>query len=184
MLRVRVAMTSTIGGGPYLATHYWGGLDNQAAADAAVAGVGAFWGAVDNVMDSQISWATEPEVAIMDLSGEITGSLTTAVQSGSGSVASDSMPLASQALVRWLTGNFIGGRRLRGRTFIPGITTSGNSNGRLAAATATTIQTAAAGLIAVAGADLVVWSRIHGVAHSVTSSSVWSEFAQLRSRRD
>jgi hypothetical protein len=177
-------MTSTIGGGPYLATHYWGGTDSQAEADAAVAAVGAFWGAVDNVMDSQITWATEPEVAILGVDGVVTGSLTTTPQTGSGAIASDSMPLASQALVRWFTPNFIGGRRLRGRTFIPGITTAGNTNGRLASATSTTIGTAATTLANVATPLLVVWSRIHGVAHPVSSASVWAEFASLRSRRD
>jgi hypothetical protein len=184
MLRVRVAMTSTIGGGPYLATHYFSNDATPTDAQNCVAAVGTFWGSVDNVMDSQISWTTEPEVAVVGFDGVITGSIATTPVTGAGAVAADSVPLASQALVRWFTPVFVGGRRIRGRTFVPGLTTGGNTNGRVTAATATTIQNAANALIADANTVLVIWSRVHASAASVSTASVWSEFASLRSRRD
>lgn len=185
MLRVRVPMVSTIGGGPYLATHYFIHGDTQADANAAVSATGTFWGAVDAVMDSQISWSTEPDVAIINpVNGELTGILATTPAAGAGAIASDSVPLAAQALIRWLSAGFENGRRVRGRTFVPGLTTTANTNGRVSSGTQATILAAANAFIADAGSALAVWSRIHGAAYSVSTTTVWSEFATLRSRRD
>lgn len=184
MLRVRVQFTSVIGGSPYLATHYFTGDDDQSGADAAVVAVGNFWGAVDAIMDSEVSWTTVPEVAVLDNAGVLQGILATTPQSGVGAVTGGSLPLASQGLIRWITNGFVGGRRLRGRTFIPGLTTNALNNGRLASGSQTTLDTAAEALIADVNTTLAVWSKTNSLSFPVVSATVWNELASLRSRRD
>lgn len=184
MLRVRTVFTSAIAGSPYLSTMYFTGDDDASGALDAVTAVGAFWGAVDALMDSEVTWATEDEVVVMSNDGTITGSHSITPVTGAGALAAEALPLASQALVRWVTGQYVNGRRLRGRTFIPGLVEASNNNGRLVAASSTVIQNAANVLVAVATVDLAVWSKTHSVSFPVSSASVWSEFAILRSRRD
>jgi len=196
MYRVRTVFTG-LAGAPYLNTLFFdvaGGTAAQAVADAA-----GFWLGVQSSMDSELSWATETEVATIN---EATGALTavTAVgsSSGVGGVVGPVLPTANQGLVRWSTASFVDGRRVRGRTNVPGITELGVDNGRLTAATITDIQTPADALIAGATSTFVIWNRPRkadptavppitarvGTMAPVTGASVWNELAILRSRRD
>lgn len=184
MLRVRTVFNSAIAGAPYLSTMYFTGDDDASGALDAVTAVGVFWGAVDALMDSEVTWATEAEVVVMSNDGTITGSFSVTPVTGAGALAAEQLPLAAQGLVRWATGQYVNGRRLRGRTFIPGLVEASNNNGRLVAASATVISNAAAALIATGTVDLAVWSRTHSTSFPVTSATVWTEFATLRSRRD
>lgn len=183
MLRVVTEFTGAPGS-PYFSTMMFGGLDTVAADDA-VALVGAFWNGVDSLIGSDANWSTQSDVEVVD---EATGALLevfpTTPQSGVGGGGAGVMSIASQALVRWRTGQIVGKRELRGRTFIPFVAATANSNGFLSSAAQTTIQTAASALVASATAPLWVWSRTHGVAHPVVSSSVWQQWAILRTRRD
>lgn len=183
MLRVRVVFTSSLGGAPYLATHYFIHGDTQAAADAAVAATGAFWGAVDAFMDNQTGWATEAEVAVLSTAGVLEGILATTPATGTGGVAGQALPKVSQGLIRWITPAFISGRRLRGRTFVPSLSTASNNDGVLAGATITGLNAAAAAFIADATTTLAVWSKTSSTAANVASATTWSEFASMRSRR-
>lgn len=184
MLRVRTILNTTVGGGPYLNTLYFIGADNQAGADDANAAVGAFWGAVDAIMADSITWSTDSEVAQVDAaSGNITAFYAVTPVTGSGGLSSEELPPATQALVRWRTSGIVNGRRLQGRTFVPGMTESANNNGRLHPADQAVLLTAANTLIA-DSADLAIWSETNSVAHNVVTATVWNEFAQLRKRRD
>lgn len=183
MLRVRVVFTSAIGGSPFLATHYFIHGDTQAAADAAVAATGTFWGAVDAFMDSECSWATESEVAVLTTAGVLEGILATTPATGTGAVGGSAVPKVANGLIRWITPAFIGGRRLRGRTFVPNLSTGSLNNGIVAAATVTGLNAAAAAFIADATTTLAVWSKTSSTAANVATASTWTEFASLRSRR-
>jgi hypothetical protein len=181
-LRVRVIWSGS-GGTPFLSTHYFSG-GAQSDADDAVTAVGTFWGAVDGLIDSSISWATDAEVVeIAAGTGAPQGSFATTPATGTGAVSGTANPWASQGLIRWRTGVFIGGREVRGRTFVPGMTQVSGSDGVPAAATITTLNNAAAALIADANSVLLIWSKTHGVEHAVTSGSAWNQFAILRGRR-
>lgn len=184
MLRIRTKITASLGGGPYLSTAYFILGDAQADADAAVAAIGAFWTAVDNQMDSTYAWATEAEVTVMTTAGVVTGVLSTTPQVGSGSAVGDPLPLASQGLIRWTTNGFPGGRRLRGRTFVPGAVNSLTLDGRPTAAYRTALKTAADALVAADGGKFAIWSKTNSSAYNVATTSVWTEWAVLRSRRD
>lgn len=184
MLRVRVVFTSVLGGSPFLATHYFTGDDDQSGADAAVTAVGNFWGAADAVMDNETSWATESEVAVLDNAGVLQGVLSTTPLTGVGAVAGSAVPKASQGLIRWMTNGFVGGRRLRGRTFIPSLTTGALNNGVLTPAAMTTLDAAAEALIADVNTTLAIWSKTNSLSFPVVTATVWNEFATMRSRRD
>jgi hypothetical protein len=75
-----------------------------------------------------------------------------------------------------------------GRTFIPGLTTAAVAEGVLDAGEAATFSAAAAALYGDVNSTFVIWHRPVGGAggsmHVVTSSSIGTQFAVLRSRRD
>lgn len=161
-----------------------GPAGTQAEADAAVVTTGTYWGATDAVMSTAVSWATLPEVLAHDDAGVALAAYATTPQTGVGASAAEIMPFSNQALIRLLTGAFIGGRQLRGRIFVPGLTETANSSGSLISTTASTLLAAANALNAATAPALAVWSRTHAAVATVTGVSVWSQFAVLRSRRD
>lgn len=90
------------------------------------------------------------------------------------------LPLSIQLLVQWRTGHFIGGREVRGRTFLAGFVEGLNNNGVPDPALVTAVE-AAANTYALA---LVVFSPTKHEWFSVSHATVWREWATLRSRRD
>ncbi|HKY46334.1 MAG TPA: hypothetical protein VJM50_24790 [Pyrinomonadaceae bacterium] len=152
----------------------------------AVTAAGAFWQAVAAGLSSQLSWATQPEVIqIDDATGDISASVQTTPQSGIGSDVGEALPKATMGLIRWRTGNFVGGREIRGRTFVPGVIEADNTtNGVPSTTIINVMNNAAAGLLAAANADLVVYSPTKHTSALVTSASAWNQWAVLRSRRD
>lgn len=183
MLRVRTTFGG-ITGTPYLSTMYFTGDDSPAGAAAANAAVGAWWGAIDNSLINGITWATEGDVDELTVAGVLTNSYGVTPVTGVGTVVGALAPPATQALVRWRTGTFIGGRELRGRTFIPGIPTSMISAGMPTGTLATNMNANITALLGAAGPDLAIWSKVNSTAANVDSGSLWSQFAVLRSRRD
>lgn len=183
MYRVRTVFTGTPGA-PYLSTMYF--AESGGTAQQAATAVGTFWGAVDSNLTNSINWATEADVALVNAAtGAVTAAVATVPVTGTGALADAQLPRASQGLVRWLTGIYVGGRQIRGRTFIPGVTEGGNTtDGLITPALQGVIDAAAATLIASANADLEVWSRALGQSNVATVGTTWSEFAILRSRRD
>lgn len=183
LYRVRTVFSGAPGT-PYLSTLYLekGATTAQSAANA----VGGFWGAVDAVMATTITWSTEPEVVTID---DATGSPTAVDQTtpttGTGASATQQLPRASQGLIRWRTGVFIGAKEIRGRCFLPGLTESGNAvDGQLEAATVATLNAAATAYIATVGVSPHVYSRAHATSAPISAGSAWNQFATLRSRRD
>lgn len=180
---------SGVPGTPWLSTMYFeevGGTAQQAAT-----AVGTFWGAIDALQSSLVTWTTEADVStIDDQTGELTAVTVTTPVTGTGAQAGEMLPIASQALIRWRTGAFINGRNLRGRTFIPGLVVSQSDDGRVNASTQTTINNAASALIADGNSVLNVWHRPNpvgsatGAGEAVVSGLCWNQFATMRSRRD
>lgn len=196
MYRVRVVF-SGLQGAPYLATHYFdvaGGTAAQAVGD-----VAGFWTGVDAGLDSELTWATEASV---DSINEATGALVTSTSvtplTGTGGTVGPVLPFAAQGLARWRTNGIVAGRRVRGRTFIPGITELGVDNGVLLASTISNINTQGQAMIDSLNSIAVVWSRPvaanptatppvvarSGTMHPVVGVDTWNQLAVLRSRRD
>jgi hypothetical protein len=93
----------------------------------------------------------------------------------------------------------VGGRRLRGRTFVPApVEGASITNGIPSAAYRTALQNAADNMIGDPDVDLVIWSRPRAAdpeavppvaaragSHAIVgSATTWAKWAVLRSRRD
>lgn len=94
---------------------------------------------------------------------------------------------ASGARITWETAGIVAGRRVRGRTFlVPLVATVYDSDGTLASAFRTNLQTAATnmlGALTTAGQNLVVWSPTTSTIHDVGSATIPDQATVLRSRR-
>lgn len=183
MWRVRTVLTG-LAGSPYLNTFYFDDDSAQTAQDAADA-VGAFWTAVDAFLPNTLSWSTEAAVDQLGVDGVLTGSTPTSTSNGTGAINAVLHNPATQALVRWNTGQFLGGRELRGRTYIPGMSNSTNTSSGTPDPTFTAaVDAAAEGLISDPNSELLVWSKRWSSSATVAAASVWNQWAVLRSRRD
>jgi hypothetical protein len=181
--RVRVVWSGApiVGGG--LSTFYF----NQFAGTPSqqVAAVAAFLNATNDQRGSAISWATEADVASLELDGRLSGFSTVTPATGVGTATGDVLPRASQGLLRILSTLILGGRLLRGRLFLPGPTETMNSSAGAPLAIYTDdYNAAAAALIGDGSTDWVVFSQKYAAIASVSTASTWDRWATLRSRRD
>lgn len=184
MLRTRVALTGPVSGAAVI-TQHWLSSDDSAGVTAARAALSTWLTAVAGQCHTSLGFSLEPEVDVVDPNtGQVTGVLTAAALNVSGTNAGDLLPLATQWLCRWRTDDFVGGREVRGRTFIPGPTRNGALNGQPTTAAIAALNAANATLVGDSAAGFAVWSRKLLSAHDVSSGSAWSKFAVLRSRRD
>lgn len=185
MLRVRTIFTG-VPGTPWYSNQFYD-LD-PGDAQTAVDGVSDFWSVVDANMNQGVTWATEATVTILDpTTGQPTGVATTTPATGSGGSTVDMVPRAAQALVATKTGVFAGGRELRGKIFVPGLTVDAmDPDGSLSSGMQTIILNAAvAAFVTTPGnPTLGVYSRKNGTITDVVTIGVSGEFAVLRSRRD
>lgn len=183
MLRIRTIF-SGVQGSPWVSTMFFGGTEDQTAANNANAAVGVFWNAVDTLMDTSVVWTTSSEVARIGLDGAQTGLFAVTPVASQGQSVADALPWATQAVIKWRTGSFLGGRELRGRTFVPGLTEATASEGSPSVGTVNTINAAAAALIADANSEFLVWSRRYAASSQASSGSTWTQWGVMRSRRD
>lgn len=134
----------------------------------------------------------ESEGAVIDeATGQLTGYLSgTEPIFGVNGTSTGTYSAASGAVVNWITNAVANGRRVRGRTFIVPVGSSGlQADGTLSTAFLTALREAADDLIgAGSNSGLMVWSRPRagqaGSAAIVTSAQVPDMTAVLRSRRD
>ena len=185
MLRVRTQLTGPQGA-PWLNTLFFtNATEDQTAANAAVSATGAFWNSVRTLMLPGVTFATLPTVDVITVAGGHTGAYNTTPVTNPGSATGSGLPTASQILCQLRTGTYINNREVRGRIFIPGLTTTSiNATGQVATSSQTTVNSALNALIAATGAKISVWDRKHAGYSTVSSASCWSSFAVLRSRRD
>ena len=155
----------------------------QDAADA----VNTFWAAADSYMVTGVQWAVEDFATVLNpATGEPIGVLPVTGNTGGGATSGDMVSRASQILVSTLTGTWVGGRQIRGRIFVPGVSgVSSTPDGSVDGTVRTDFQNLANALaLGVGDAELVVWSRKNGASYPVASTLVSSQWAVLRSRRD
>jgi len=183
MYRVRTEITGGPGG-TGLSTMYFdgtGGLTAQHAADA----VRAFWDYQKAHISNNLTMTTlGPVYTLDDATGAplaVTATTTTPVV---GTDGSDEESWATQGLLELRTGNFISGREIRGRIFIPTPGSGQGSGGVPTAGYLSMLNAAAAALVADPNSSWEVWSRRNAVGVAVVSANAWSKWAVLRSRRD
>lgn len=159
MMRVRTTWTGGRGT-PFLSTHYFGGVENLVNADAAALSIFNLWEAIRGSIVNDYTYTVEGAVALIDpATGAPTGEFTTSTRTNVCVVATDQVPLRIQGLIRWRTTDFTGGRRLQGRTYIPGMDENANVDGQLAAGQVALLTAQGAAVINNAATDFGVWRR-------------------------
>jgi len=163
-------------GGQGLVAHYFAGPGAGTLAEAteALGRVRAFWDALKAKVHSSMTYQPQQVVSEMNpATGDITAQFTTAgVVFVSGTGAGDKMPGAASYVAQYLTGVFLNGRQVRGRTFV-GVALEGDNDAQGHPSTGT-------GTISAAGTKLalqiitplthVVWHRPgpHGAGSAVS----------------
>lgn len=183
--RIRTIFTG-VAGTPWYSNMFftWVAGTEQAHLDA----VGSFWNAIDSQIDNNVSWAVDDNAAVInDTTGDITQIEVGIGPTGAGGGTSAPLPYANQGLVNWLTNDFIAGRQVRGKTYIPGLCEDTNTvSGVMEPVAQSVLQSTADALIAASSAPgpLRVFSRKNLTSAAVESAQVTNKWAVLRSRRD
>jgi len=194
IMRIRTVISGTQGL-PGLATWYFNGTSatpNGADAADACARVRAFFDGIKGLLPTANTFQVSGAVDLLDpATGALSGSLSVtapAVVTGTGG---GQLPPANAILLTGQTGVIIAGRRLRGRSFISPVASGAMNAGLVSSgAISTTTTSANLSLTGVTASVPVVWHRPQapgpsgGSVSPVTTYSVGSTFAVLRSRRD
>lgn len=171
-------------GGKLSVFHFQAGADladqRQAIAD--------LLGAADAFMDNAYSWSVRQSGRVLN---DVTGGLVdewadAGTLTGTGASVGQATADSTQALFRWGTGAVVGGRFLKGRTFLPGLESNSFTDGNLSSTVQAGLNSAAIGM-AGSGVGFCIWHRPKtgsgGTTRLVNSGSVWAEAAVLRRRR-
>jgi hypothetical protein len=184
MLQEIITEWTTPSGGGHLSIMYFNAVDPIADNRADLA---AFLGSIDGDLSDSVSWAIRQEGRVIDPADGVATEFWTDPTSytGTGSVSVGPVPDAAQVLIRWQTDSVVRGRRVQGRTFIPGLPQNLVVGGNVASLVQAEFADAAATF---AGSSLLnVWSRPTdtepGSQHDVVGGSCWSEMAVQRGRR-
>jgi len=194
IMRIRATIAGTQGL-PGLSTWYYNGTtstpSNADAADA-VARVRAFFDGIKGLLPTANTVQVSGSVDLLDpATGALTGSQSVTAPSIVTGTGGGPLPPANAILLTGQTAVIIAGRRLRGRSFISPVASGTQTSGLVSsAAIATTITSANTSLTGVTSSVPVVWHRPQppgpsgGSVSPVTTYSVGSTYAVLRSRRD
>ena len=173
---------SGVPGAPWYSNFFFAQTD---VAQECVNSTSRFWLAIAPLIVNEVSWTVQGDVATIDeATGEVTNVEAASGVNGAGSSVGELLPRQTQGLVRWQTALFASGRRLRGRTFLPGMTESNNLEGVPSSGTITAMANAGTALIAEPGTAFGIYSRTYRAFAVVTASTAWNQWATLRSRRD
>jgi len=147
--------------------------------------VKAFWDALKAKMTNLLVIHIDPVVTQLDpVTLEPIGLDTVTGYTINCSGSTDALPFQTQGCILWNTGVWIGGRQVRGKTYIPGITEAENDQpGVPGAGMLSAMATAAAAVVTPVDGVPVVASRTHGGAIPISAAQVSLKWALLRSRR-
>jgi hypothetical protein len=177
-------VTTGLDGSPFLSTHWFN--DTAGTVDDAVASVVELWGDLASVIVNDLTMSVQSTVYVVDQATGLIEGTTISGEAADVVGLDTSTPLASatQGLIRWLTGDYLGGREVRGRMFIPGPSITALTNGGPSTTYQGVLSSAALTFIGNPGTLPVVYSRVNANAAGIVTGSPWNEFAVLRSRRD
>ena len=177
--RIRIGWTSTIGIDG-VSTFY-----TQVSPSTAIPQLVNFFVALQPYVPTDVTWSCPSSGTTIDAaSGQNIAAWVAPTTAPFGGLATGSYAKPCGVLVNWNTGLFIGGRALRGKTFVvPATTNSFDTDGNVTAACKTAL-TNAGNTLASSAAQLEVYStstRQHGI---ITTAAVPTKAVVLRSRRD
>lgn len=186
MVREIITEWTGLGSSPKLSIMYF--LPGSASVQSQRADLGNLWDDLLPLMSNETSYVIQNTGRELNVGSGILESLwaDSAVHDGVGGSAVESVPDATQALIRWRTTGIIQGRLLQGRTFLPGFSANTIVAGNLSTGAQATINAALQAFIA-ANSGFAIWHRpkngVGGSAVAVSAGSAWSEFAVQRKRR-
>lgn len=124
-------------------------------------------------------------VKIDTATGQATGTWSAGAQTETAGTATAPFAAPCGALVNWHTGAYVGGRELRGKTFLVPIASTGyQTDGTLDPAFRSAIQNAATTLVTNGTNAMSVYSRKSNTFGAIITASVPDKVVVLRSRRD
>lgn len=184
MLRFTTVMSGHPGA-PYYSTFYTDG-NTAGEATAGAAALRTFWDQIKGYITAGGNVTLVPECDQVDpATGFVTDTfpVTFAAVATTGNAP---LPKATQGLIRLRTSAFNSGKRLQGRLFIPALANDAQVGGVPSGPFVASLDSAAETLatsLAAAG-DWGIYSRKYRSFAALSSITVWTQFAVLRSRRD
>lgn len=161
--------------------------DATPVADARLA-LSTLWADIDAVLHEGTNWTIRQDGRVIaEATGTLTGTwFASTPYTGTGQSAGNPVGNATQMLLRWQTGVIVSGRRVAGRTFVPGLASGSTSGGQMRSEATVTVNTACE-TFTNATSGFGVWHRPKpaqaGSHHVATAGNVWSELAVQRGRR-
>lgn len=194
--RIQVILTG-FSGAPGLINLYWNGATSGAftAGDAttAVAAARALLDAIKAGFSASCTMQVQANVETMDAqTGQLVGVVAAAPVAAVLGTGSGTTLVAEGPLLQWLTGDVVGRRLVRGRTFVvPSASSALVTGGQVLGSFVAAALAAMATYIATVGPSPVIWHRpvpfstgANGSAHEIIAAGVPLTVAVLRSRRD
>lgn len=177
---------SGVQGAPYYSTFHFDPLAPGTSPSACLVATQAFWTGLDAFLAPTLIATTNREVAVIDVDTDTQVGMELATGSNTHTFhgSGERLPWATQGLVRWRTSTFVGGRELRGRTFIPAFAETANAGGTVEPTVTSAVDLVAADLVTDPDALFVVYSPTHHVIAPPIFGSMWNQWAELRTRRD
>lgn len=153
-------------------------------ADDACNAVGEFWDAIKGHLSVYVTADIQADVAVINSSnGGIESIAPGIAESITGTASGEPLPPATQGLIRFRTGQYLNGREVRGRMFIPGVPEADSVGGPTTGYTGA-LQIASEAMRVGDNFSQWIFSRKNFQTYPVSSTSVWGKFAVLRGRRD
>lgn len=181
--RIRVVLSTGVGGAG-VATYYCDPADLGGRT-----ALGTFYTAWGAGMPPVFTWNIPASGdTIESTTGTLTGGWTSGSTITGTATGSSAYAGGTGTYIRWDTGAVVGGRRLRGRTFmVPMSAATYDGNGNIVDATLASLQTATNTLVT--NSSFVIWHRpstpggSDGSTHLVTSGTCIDKVTSLRTRR-
>lgn len=198
LVRVQTVWTGVAGAPYYTNLYVIGPLSSNNGNDLANAWH-AFLASIAPSLCSPLVATIDPELLeFNEVDGVVTNAGNTVQTPVTMTGATDPLPRMTQALVQWTTEGIVHNRRVKGRTFIPGVLETENSITGLPSSTINTpLQTAISTMLSSMTGRMRIWSRAvtaanatptvparPGSAWPIVSGTVSPKWAVLRSRRD
>lgn len=187
IIKQTMVWTGFIGAPGYSSFYHRVGGSEPAAEQAGHNAVANFASLLQGLIPGDVILTVDPLwQALLDTTGEVVaeGTVATPAEPVAGTVAGGWAGNTGYA-IEWVTGTFIGGRRLRGRTYVVPGAGGFDVDGTLTPGTLTALATAALAIVA-AEQDFVVWHRpagtVAGSSVDIASANVRDHAYILRSR--
>lgn len=172
-------------GGPGLSTYHFDPTAGFGTAQELVDAVETWHGVFDAFVHQTIDFNGAAEIEVIDLgSGQQTSTIPVVGWNVGGTNSGTMLPPTTQMLVRWNTTSYINGRRIQGKTYLPGFCEDSNEANGLPQTAVTAAVQAGAQTFADVDDALCVYSRVNGAIAGPITASVWSKWAVQRGRRD